>query len=155
IKHLVSNAKKKRKAIKKDNLICNFVVLKNLGKHISFVLLLCLGFFLMPGISYACAKKTAKTEQKSCSKEKSEKSYHKESCKDKSCKKCKDGHDCGGDCKQSSCRCSTSSSFVSLPIPIDLKVTDPFADTKKQKFGFKQACYSSGYSSIWQPPKIS
>ena len=28
----------------------------------------------MPSISYACAKKTAKTEQKSCSKEKSEKS---------------------------------------------------------------------------------
>lgn len=100
----------------------------------------------MPSISYACAKKTAKTEQKSCSKEKSEKSHHKENCKD--------GHDCGGECNHSSCRCSTSSSFVSLPIPFDLKVTDPFADTKKQKFGFKQAYYSSGYSSIWQPPKI-
>lgn len=31
----------------------------------------------MPSISYACTKKTAKAEQKSCSKEKSEKSHHK------------------------------------------------------------------------------
>ena len=130
-------------------------MLKNLSKNISFVILLCLGFFLMPSISYACAKKTAKTEQKSCSKEKSEKSQHKDSCKDKSCKKCKDGHDCDGNCKHGSCGCSTSSSSVSLQIPIDLKVTTPFAETKKQKFGFKQAYYSSGYSSIWQPPKIS
>ena len=130
-------------------------MLKNLSKHISFVILLCLGFFLMPSISYACAKKTAKTEQKSCSKEKSEKSHHKDSCKDKSCKKCKDGHDCDGNCKHSSCGCSTSSSSVSLQIPIDLKITNPFAETKKQKFGFKEAYYSSGFFSIWLPPKIS
>jgi hypothetical protein len=42
-----------------------------------------------------------------------------------------------------------------LPIPIDLKTANPFAEIKKQKFGFKEAYYSSGYSSIWQPPKIS
>ncbi len=130
-------------------------MLKTLSKHISFIILLCVGFFLAPSICYACAKKTVNTEQKSCSKEKSKKSNHKESCKDKSCKKCKNGHDCCGDCNHSSCRCSTSSSFVSLPIPIDLKVTDPFAETKKQKFGFKQVYYSLDYSSIWQPPKIS
>ena len=130
-------------------------MLKNLSKHISFVILLCLGFFLMPSISYACAKKTTKTEQKSCSKDQSAKAEHKSSCKDKSCKKCKDGHDCDGNCKHSSCGCSTSSSSVSLPIPVDLKTAAPFAETKKQKFGFKEAYYSSGYSSIWQPPKIS
>ena len=130
-------------------------MLKNLSKHISFVILLCLGFFLMPSISYACAKKTANTEQKSCSKDQSAKAEHKSSCKDKSCKKCKDGHDCDGNCKHSSCGCSTSSSSVNLQIPIDLKITHPFGETKKQKFGFKQAYYSSGYSSIWQPPKIS
>ena len=130
-------------------------MLKNLSKHISFVILLCLGFFLMPSISYACAKKTTKTEQKSCSKDQSAKAEHKSSCKDKSCKKCKDGHDCDGNCKHSSCGCSTSSSSLSIPIPTDLKVTTPFVETKKQKFGFKQAYCSSGYSSIWQPPKIS
>ncbi len=130
-------------------------MLKYLSKHISFVILLCLGFFLMPSISYACAKKAAKTEQVSCSKEQFQKAEHKSNCKDKSCKKCKDGHDCDGNCKHSSCRCSTSSSSLSIPIPTDLKLTTPFAETKKQKFGFKQAYYSSGYYSIWQPPKIS
>lgn len=130
-------------------------MLKTLGKHISFVFLLCLGFFLAPSITYACAKKTAHKEHQSCSKEKSEKCHHKESVNDKSCKKCKDGHDCGGNCNHSSCRCSTSSSFVSLPIPIVLKLTHPFAETKKRNFGFKQVYYSSDYASIWQPPKIS
>lgn len=130
-------------------------MLKNFSKHISFVILLCLGFFLVPGISYACAKKAFKTEQKSCSKDQSQKLEHKSSCRDKSCKKCKDGHVCNGICKHGSCGCSTSSSSVSLQIPIYLKVTTPFAETKKQKFGFKQAYYSAGYSSIWLPPKIS
>lgn len=130
-------------------------MLKNFSKHISFVILLCLGFFLMPGVSYACAQKSTNVEQKSCSKEQSKKSEHKSSCKDKTCKNCKNGHDCDGNCKHSSCRCSTSTSSLSLPTPIDLKITNPFAETKKQKFGFKQAYYSSGYYSIWQPPKIS
>lgn len=129
-------------------------MLKNLSKHISFVILLCLGLFLIPSISYACAKKSTKTEQASCSKEQSEKSHHKDGCKTKSCKNC-DDKDCSGKCKHSSCGCSTSSSSLSLPIPFDLKGTNHFAEIKKQKFGFKQAYYSSGYSSIWQPPKIS
>ncbi|RTZ49976.1 hypothetical protein EJ377_07635 [Chryseobacterium arthrosphaerae] len=102
--------------------------MKNFKKHISFVILLCVGFFLVPSISYACAKKR-RTQNKILLKRKSK---YKEICKDKSCKKCKDGHDCGDDCNHSSCRCSTSSSFVSLPIPIDLKVTDPFAETKSK-----------------------
>ena len=130
-------------------------MLKNLSKHISFVILLCLGFFLMPSISYACAKKVAKTEQASCSKEQSERSEHKSSCKDKSCKKCKDGHDCGGNCKHSSCRCGASTTSLNLPIVIELKAKNLFAAAKKQKFGFKQAYYSSGFFSIWLPPKIS
>ncbi len=126
-----------------------------MSKHISFIILLCLGFFLIPSISYACAKKTAKTEQKSCSKDQSTKAVKKDCCKTKSCKKDSEHNDCNGKCKHSSCRCSTSSSSLSLPIPLDLKTTNHFATTKKQKFGFKQAYYSSGYSSIWQPPKIS
>ncbi len=130
-------------------------MLKNLSKHINWIFFLCLGFFLVPSISYACAKKTANSEQKSCPKDQSAKAEHKSSCKDKSCKKCKDGHNCDGNCKHGSCGCSASSSSVSLTIPLDLKVTNPFAEIKKQKIAFKQTYYSSGYSSIWQPPKIS
>ncbi|WP_336691087.1 MULTISPECIES: hypothetical protein [unclassified Chryseobacterium] len=128
--------------------------MKTFSKHISFIILLCLAFFLIPNIGFACTKEEIKKEQKSCSKNQSTKAEKKDCCKTKSCKKDKDHNDCNGKCKHSSCRCSTSSSSLSLPIPIDLKTTNHFAEIKKQKFGFKQAYYSSGYSSIWQPPKI-
>ncbi|TJZ63255.1 hypothetical protein FAZ15_02905 [Sphingobacterium olei] len=129
--------------------------MKTWSKHIGFVILLCLGFFLTPSTGYACAKKAANTEQKSCSKDQSAKAEKKDCCETKSCKKDKNHDDCNGKCKNSSCRCNISSSFVSSTISSDFKVTDYFAETKKQKFGFKQAYYSSGYPSIWQPPKIS
>mgnify|MGYP003599855473 FL=1 len=129
-------------------------MLKTFSKHISFIILLCLGFFLIPSIGYACAKKTVNTERKSCSKDQSAKAEHKSGCKDKSCKKCNDGHDCNGKCNHSCCRCITTSPAFSSPTLIYFKLTNLFAETKKQKFNFKQAYYSSGYSSIWQPPKI-
>jgi len=145
---------KKGKTIKKTNLICNFVALKNLRIHIGILTLFFLGFFLMPNQSYACSKKSTQTEQSSCSKEKSNKSKH-SGCKGKSCKKCKDSNGCGGNCKHSSCRCGASITSLSLPVIIELKAKNQFAAGKKQKFGFKEACYSSGFFSIWLPPKIS
>ena len=129
-------------------------MLKNFSKHISFVILFCLGFFLMPGISYACAKKSTKTEQSSCSNEKSKKSEHKKGCKNKSCKKCKSDN-CGGGCSHSTCRCGASTTSLSLPAVIELRAKNHFAAAKKQKFAFKEAYYSSGFFSIWLPPKIS
>lgn len=128
-------------------------MLKNLNKHIGFAFFLCLGVFLIPSISYACAKNTASTTQKSCSKAKSTKAKE-DCCKTKSHKKDNKNNECADNCKHSSCGCSTSSSSVSFPLPINLKVINPLAETKKQKFGFKQAYYSSCYYSIWQPPKI-
>lgn len=126
-----------------------------MSKHICLVILLNLGFVLMPGISFACTKKTTKIEQGYCSKDRSSKTDHKNICNDKSCKKCKDVHDCSGKCKHNSCRCSNFLSSIGIQIPIDLKMSSLFSLAKKQKFSFKQAYYCSGYSSIWQPPKIS
>ncbi|MBX9448593.1 MAG: hypothetical protein KL787_02240 [Taibaiella sp.] len=122
--------------------------------HISILTLFFLGFFLMPNQSYACSKKSTQTEQSSCSKEKSKKSEHKKGCKGKSCKKCKSDN-CGGGCSHSSCRCGASITSLSLPVIIELKAKNQFAASKKQKFGFKEAYYSSGFFSIWLPPKIS
>lgn len=130
-------------------------MLKNLSKHISVVILLCMGFFLVPSISYGCAKKLAKTEQNSNSKDQFYKAEIKDCCKTKSCKRDKDHNDCSGKCKHSSCKCSTSSSSLSLPTLVNIKTENHFAEIKTQKFGFKQAYYSSGYYSFWQPPKIS
>ena len=130
-------------------------MLKNFSKHISLVFLLALGFFLMPSVGYACAKKSVKIEQTSCSKDQSKKAEQKECCKTKTCKKNKNHNDCNGKCKHSSCSCSTASSSFSLPIPIDLRTKNHFAKIKKQRFDFKQANYSSCYFSIWLPPKIA
>ena len=113
-------------------------MLKNLSKHISFVILLCLGFFLMPSISYACAKKTTKTEQKSCSKDQSAKAEHKSSCKDKSCKKCKDGgHDCNSNCKHGSCGCSISSSFHLMIFSFKIFALDLITSLLTSKLSFE------------------
>ncbi|RKD16335.1 hypothetical protein BCY91_05555 [Pelobium manganitolerans] len=128
--------------------------MKNLKIHISILLLFFLGFFLMPNQSYACSKKSTQTEQSSCSKDKSKKSKH-SSCKGKSCKKRKDSNGCGGNCKHSSCRCAASTTSLSLPLVIEFKAKNPLAAGKKKKFGFKEAYYSSGFFSIWLPPKIS
>jgi hypothetical protein len=62
---------------------------------------------------------------------------------------------CGGGCSHSSCRCGASITSLSLPVIIELKAKNQFAASKKQKFGFKEAYYSSGFFSIWLPPKIS
>jgi len=103
----------------------------------------------MPSISYACAKKVSKTEQKYCPKD-----QKKDCCETKSCKKDHENNDCDGKCKHGFCGSSASSLSLSLPTSIDFKIINRFAEIKKQKFGFKQAFYSAGYSSIWQPPKI-
>lgn len=124
--------------------------MKNWSRPINFVILLCLGFFLIPSIAFACAKKTTQTEQESCPKEQSSKAEKKDCCK-----KGNDHKGCDSKCKHSSCSCSTSLSFLGLPITTDLKSKKHFTALKKQKFGFKQAGYSSGYLFIWQPPKIS
>ena len=129
--------------------------LKNLRIHIGILTLLFLRFFLMPNISYACPKNATTAEKAACSKKKSAKAEHQAGCKDKSCNKCKHGKGCGGNCKHNSCRCGASVTSLTIPTPIDLKAKYPFAAVKKQKFGFKEAYYSSGYYSIWLPPKIS
>jgi len=69
-------------------------------------------------------------------------------------KKCKSDK-CGGGCSHNSCRCGASITSLSLPVIIELKAKNQFAAGKKQKFGFKEAYYSSGFFSIWLPPKIS
>lgn len=134
------------------NIIINtFVKLNNLKKHIGVLLLLALGFFLAPNLSYACSKTSTKTEKSACSKKKSKKV----SSKANACKKNRHHDDCGGKCKHDSCYCSTSASAFSwLPLT-EAKEKNSFVEVKKQKRSFEEACYSSGYFSIWLPPKIS
>lgn len=108
---------------------------------------------MMPSQSYACSKNSTKTEQSSCSKKKALKAQ--DCCKTKSCKKSKEdkGH-CSGNCKDKTCTNNAPSPFIAIISHLEIN-RDYFAEIKKQKFGFKQIHYSSGYFSIWLPPKIS
>lgn len=129
--------------------------MKYLKIHISIILLFCVGFFLTPNQSYACSKKTAKAEQSGCARKQSGKPEQQACCKTNSCKKDNQHGDCSDQCKHNSCRCGASVSSISLPASIDLKTTNHFAELKKQKFGFRQAYYPTGFFPIWLPPKIS
>jgi len=129
-------------------------VLKKLNKHINLLILLCFGFFLMPTLSYGCTKKTVRTEHQNYRKKQSPKTELKDCCKTKSCKNDRGHNDCGGKCKHSSCRCSSTPFSLMIPIRVYVQTLHHFAEIKREKFGLQQACYSSVFSSIWQPPKI-
>ena len=114
-----------------------------------------LGFFLIPNLAYACSKKTPKIDKSIYLKIQVEKSEQKDCSKAKTCENNKNHQDCNGKCKHSSCECSISASPFSLSLPTEINTKDLFTALEKQKFTFKKAYYSSGYLSIWLPPKIS
>jgi len=114
-------------------------------------------FIVIPNTTYACAAKVTGTEKKCCSQKKSEKTEKKSCCKTKKSKKDKSLNECNGKCGDSSCKCSTGISLSLLGVPVSsyFITKKHFADIKTQNFIFRNAYYSSGYFSIWQPPKIS
>ncbi|MGJ7029557.1 ABC-type nickel/cobalt efflux system permease component RcnA [Niabella hirudinis] len=132
--------------------------LKYLMRNISLLLLFGLGLFAIPKESYSCSKsKAIKTAHPTCEKKQVQTTEKKSCCKTETCKKNvnHEGHNCNGGCNHSSCQCSTSTTSVSLPFSVELSAKDLFASSEKKKFSFMKACYSSGFLSIWLPPKIS
>ena len=131
------------------------MVLKNLSKHITVFIFLGLGLLLVPGITYACAKEAVSQKHSSCSKDDSKNEAQKDCCSTESGKT--DGHkrDCKDTCNHSTCRCSTASTSLGLDTFNEFCTASHFTETEKQKFCFRETSYSSGYLSIWLPPKIS
>ncbi len=129
-----------------------FVQMKSFSSYNTIFILLCLVFFLLPNTGYSCAKKIEITKQSSCL---NEKAKQKENCKLKSDKK-SDDNQCNDKCKDSLCKCHRSTlPSLNLPPFILSKMENIIVRIEKRKFGFKQIQYSSDFSSIWQPPKIS
>jgi hypothetical protein len=133
---------------------CNFVLLKTYNKNIGHILILCLVLFLVPTLSFACTKKNIKKDETLGYKCQTRTFSDKFCCQPGFCKKDRDHNDCNGKCKHNSCRCGTVISLTGLPVMSDLKIKNHFIEEKKLKFSFSQTYYSSGFSSIWQPPKI-
>ena len=124
-----------------------------MNKKICILLVLILGFFLMPkvdamacgGIKECCKKEVKITETEKKGGCDSSKKHH-----EKDTKK----HDCGGKCGDSACNCPvtvhfTLQSFINIILPksiISASITNwHFLDENRQTV----------YLSLWLPPKIS
>ncbi|WP_160373183.1 hypothetical protein [Flavobacterium hydrocarbonoxydans] len=119
------------------------------------IIILTLGFFMLPTSSYACG---TKTEKSCCKKETTKKSEKKSEKKD--CCKNKDSKDkhnsCGGKCGHSNCTPSTSVNFSIISFyEINFKNNSFDFSEEKSKFYHSKTFISSGFHSIWLIPKIA
>lgn len=119
---------------------------------IYFILLVLLGFFLMPGSAYACGSGSGKH---SCKMEMSSKSKKHDCCSKKSKSKETKDKGCSGKCGQS--MCSVSPVNIGIAAPMHYEILKPlFSITeKKQNFSHVISVLSDGYTSLWLIPKIA
>lgn len=116
------------------------------------LLILFLGIFLTPNFSHACG---TKSEKSCCKKEMPSKSEKKECCKNKKSDNEKE-KGCNGKCGHSNC--STSVSQFSLIMTFnEIEFNNNVFDftSQKQKFYHNETNISSGFYSVWLPPKIN
>jgi hypothetical protein len=114
------------------------------------IIILTLGFFLSPTLSYACG---TKTEKSCCKKETTSKTEKKDCCKGKHPKD--EDESCGGKCGHSNCTSSTSINFsIISSYEINFKNNSFDFSAEKSKFYHSKTFISSGFTSVWLPPKI-
>ncbi|HSN49252.1 MAG TPA: hypothetical protein VLR29_10870 [Flavobacterium sp.] len=118
--------------------------------HIALVMVV-MGFFLTPTLTYACGMKS---EKSCCSKEISSKGDKKDCCKkdDDSKNKSHDGG-CNGKCGHSNCTTS-SIQFGLAFFEIKFKNNNVVFSEKEQNYIHSETNISSGFHSIWLIPKI-
>ena len=116
--------------------------------HIVLIMLL-LGAFLLPSVTYACG---TTAEKSCCKKEKTAGSEKKQCCKDQQSKKQNKG--CDGKCGHSNCTSASVYSACAVIQTVDF--TTPSFDfaTEKTNFYHSKTFISSGFCSLWLIPKI-
>ena len=107
-----------------------------------------LGLFLPTSI-YACGTKT----EKSCSKKETAKNTEKNDCCNGKHSKDKD-NSCGGKCGHSNCTTTTLNFSIISLTEIEFKNNSFDFYEKKSKFYHSKTFISSGFTSVWLPPKI-
>jgi len=112
------------------------------------IIMLMLGLFL-PTSTYACGNKTEKSY---CKKETSSKIEKTDCCKNKQSKE--QDNSCGGKCGHSNCTSSTINCSIISPYEIIFKNNSFDFSTEKPKFYHSETFISSGFTSVWLPPKI-
>ena len=115
------------------------------------LIILTLGIFSTPMLTYACGTKSTKTEKSCCKKTKSSK---KDCCKKNKSHNDKDNNECDGKCNNSNCSCPTVHFAFALPFYAEIKAKTYFAESKKTKLYYNENYLSDGYVSIWTPPNI-
>ena len=116
--------------------------------HIYFVILT-LGLFLVPSLTYACG---TQSEKECCKMETTSKQEHK-GCSEESHAADKNSG-CDGQCGHSNC--TTTSVQVSLALFSQNEFAYTFFNfpNEKQKFYSSKTFISSGHTSLWLIPKI-
>lgn len=114
------------------------------------IIILTIGFFLSPTLSYACG---TKTEKSCCKKETSSKTEKKDCCNNHSKDK---NNSCGGKCGHRNCTTSTSVNFSVISFnEMEFKNNNFDFSEEKSKFYHPKTNLSSGFYNIWLPPVIS
>jgi hypothetical protein len=120
-------------------------------RFIYIALLTLIGFFLTPTDIYACGSKS-ETVENTCSNQ-SQTEQEKKDCCDTEKGQCgKHGKDCDGKCGNPDCHCPTS--HTNFTIPFLIKFSGIKLILNKPIFYYQDSFYSSGFLSIWLPPKI-
>ena len=131
--------------------------------HIA-ALVLGIGIFFMPMRVFACGNRTTKMEHDCCKKEKFSLRVKKMSdcCSKKisthsTCAKNnenKENKDCDGNCKRNCCPCAPSHFSFTVPSLIEWASNNIYIQTKEQNTSYTESYISSGFLSIWLPPKL-
>jgi hypothetical protein len=123
-----------------------------MSKKFYIVLLLMLGFFMIPSVAFACG---IKTEKACCKKESSSEKNKKDCCK-KEKKSNESSHDgCKGACKNVTCSSSVFQLGLTSVFYTELNNQVFSFSTEKQNYYYSEIFISSHFRSIWLPPKIS
>lgn len=118
---------------------------------IHFILIVLLGFFLMPGTSYACGSDSG---NHSCKMEMSSKTKMKDCCSKKTTSKESKDKGCSGKCGQSMCNVSSVNIGITSTIQYEILNMNFNFSEKKQNFSNTVSVLSDGYTSLWLIPKI-
>lgn len=118
---------------------------------IYFILLVLLGFFLLPGSAYACGSGSGKH---SCKMEMSSKTKKMDCCGKTSNSKETKNQGCTGKCGQAMCNVSSVNSGITAPIQYEMLKPLFSITEKKQNFSNAISVLSDGYASLWLIPKI-
>ncbi|TDE44968.1 hypothetical protein E0I26_07480 [Flavobacterium rhamnosiphilum] len=120
-------------------------------KKFHILLIVVLGFFLMPMSGFACENNSSKH---SSSKETSSKMDKDDCCKDDSHSKTKNHEGCGGKCSHSKCGCASSCNTSVSINELNFNRNSFNFFSEKQNFYNYETSISSGFNSLWLIPKI-